>query len=160
MSYSEATETSTSRAVITNVPFWMYRAGDTYITLPIKEGDTGLAIFSQRDITNWKVVGGEVPLQSKRIFNYNDALFLPYFGPSSKAVPNYNPNNITIVKNGKVIEVKDGVLDAPDYEINCKSLHATGIVKSDTDCVSGSISGATHVHSGVSTGSSNTGAPV
>lgn len=157
---SLASGDSVSRALISNVPFWMYRAGDTYITLPIKVGDTGLAIFCQRDITNWKETGGEVALQSGRIFDYNDALFLPYFGPTSKAVPNYNANNITIVKNGKVIEVKDGVLDAPDYEINCKSLHATGIVKSDTDCISGTISGIGHKHGGVSSGSSTSGTPV
>lgn len=158
--YSKATNTSASRPLIANVPFWMYRAGDTYMTLPIKSGDTGLAIFSQRDITNWKEVGGEVALQSDRIFDYNDALFLPYFGPSNKAVANYNPNNITIVKNGKTIEVKDGTLYAPEYAIECKSVHATGTVVSDTDCISGGISGKSHVHSGVSSGTSNTGVPV
>lgn len=158
--YSKASGNSVSRALISNVPFWMYRAGDTYITLPIKPGDTGLAIFSQRDITNWKETGGEVPLQSTRIFDYNDALFLPYFGPASKAVANYNQDNITIVKNGKVIEVKDGTLDAPEYAINCKSLHATGTVVSDTDCISGTISGKSHRHGGVSTGSGTSGTPV
>lgn len=163
--YSKATNTSASRALITNVPFWMYRAGDTYITLPIKPGDTGLAIFSQRDITNWKSTGGEVPLQSLRIHDYNDALFLPYFGPVSKAVPNYNENNITIVKNGKTIEVKDGTLYAPEYDMVCKSIectgvHSTGVIASDVDCVSGTVSGASHVHSGVTSGPSNTGAPV
>ena len=158
--YNTVTGNSVSRALISNVPFWMYRAGDTYMTLPIKPGDTGLAIFSQRDISNWKEVGGEVPLQSTRIFDYNDALFLPYFGPVSNAVSNYNPNNITIVKNGKVIEVQDGTLNAPDYAIECKSVHATGTIKSDTDCISGTISGRTHKHGGVSTGTSNTGVPV
>lgn len=158
--YSKSLDVSVSRALIANVPFWMYRAGDTYITLPIKPGDTGLAIFSQRDITNWKETGGEVPLQSLRIHDYNDALFLPYFGPTSKAVADYNADNITIVKNGKSIEVKDGILYAPDYEIECKSVHATGTIASDTDCISGTISGKSHVHSGVQTGPSNTGAPV
>lgn len=159
-SYSKATNTSASRPLIVGVPFWMYRAGDTYITLPIKVGDTGLAIFSQRDITNWKETGGEVVLQSDRISDYNDAIFLPYVGPKSNAVPNYNSDNITIVKNGKAIEVKDGTLYAPDYEIECKSVHATGTITSDTDCISGTISGKYHVHSGVSTGPSNTGVPV
>ena len=158
--YSYATGTSHTRALIANVPFWVYRAGDTYMTLPIKPGDTGLAIFSQRDITNWKEVGGEVALQSDRIFDYNDALFLPYFGPTSKAVTPYNSDNITIVKNGKVIEVKDGTLYAPDYAIECKSVHATGTVVSDTDCISGTISGKTHKHTGVTSGSGTSGTPV
>lgn len=164
-SYSKATNTSSQRALIADVPFWMYRANDTYITLPIKPGDTGLAIFSQRDITNWKEVGGEVVLQSDRIHDYNDALYLPYFGAAATAVPNYNPENITIVKNGKPIEVKDGILDAPDYHINCKSIYASstidadGTITSTIDCVSGTISGATHTHGGVTSGHSNTGVP-
>lgn len=164
-SYSKATNTSAPRALIANVPFWMYRANDTYITLPIKPGDTGLAIFSQRDITNWKEVGGEVVLQSDRIHDYNDALYLPYFGAAATAVPNYNSENITIVKNGKTIEVKDGVLDAPEYHINCKSMdvletiHAAGTITSDTDCISNTISGVSHTHGGVSSGPSNTGVP-
>ena len=158
--YSKASNTSVSRALIPNVPFWMYRAGDTYLTLPIKVGDTGLAIFSQRDITNWKETGGEVPLQSTRIHDYNDALFLPYFGPSSNAVANYNPNNITIVKNGKTIEVQDGTLYAPDYTIVCQSVYASGTIESATDVIAGGVSGKTHIHSGVTPGSGNTGEPV
>lgn len=154
--YSKSLNESASRALIANVPFWMYRAGDTYITLPIKPGDTGLAIFSQRDITNWKETGGEVELQSLRIHDYNDALFLPYFGPASKAISNYNSNNITIVKNGKSIEVQDGKLYAPDYDLVCKnvscedvtcaSVQSTGNIASDTDCRSAGISGKSHVH--------------
>lgn len=165
--YSKSLNESASRALIANVPFWMYRAGDTYITLPIKPGDTGLAIFSQRDITNWKETGGEVELQSLRIHDYNDALFLPYFGPASKSVSNYNANNITIVKNGKSIEVQDGKLYAPDYDITCKnvnckdvecsSVQSTGKISSDTDCISAGVSGKGHVHQTTVTGYNTSG---
>jgi hypothetical protein len=40
------------------------------------------------------------------------------------------------------------------------NLSVTGTITSDTDCVSAGISGKTHVHSGVQSGSSNTGTPV
>lgn len=158
-SYLPASNTSFSRALIPNVPFWVYRAGDTYITLPIKPGDTGLAIFCQRDITNWKNVGGEVPLQSNRVMDYNDAFFLPYFGAIPQAISDYNPDYIEIVKNGKKITVQDGTLNAPDYHIECASIHATGTITSDTDCISGTISGKSHVHGGVQGGPSTTGEP-
>lgn len=156
---------SLSRAVIKGVPFMFQRADDTYISLPIKVGDTGLAVFSQRDISNWKEVGGEVPLQSLRTSDYNDAIFLPFVGSKAQAIPDYNPDYIEIVKNGKKITVKDGVLDAPVWHINCKSItasetiHAGGMIDSDTDCVSAGISGKLHVHGGVVPGSGNTSTP-
>lgn len=159
MSYLPHSQESVSRPVIKDVPFWTFRAGDTYISLPIKPGDTGLAIFCQRDITNWKETGGEVPLQSERALDYNDAFYIPFIGSAAQAISGYDADYIEIVKNGKKITVKDGVLDAPDFQINCKSVHATGIIESDTDCVSAGISGAEHIHGGVTTGSGTTGAP-
>lgn len=159
-SYFRGPKVHVERPIIKGVPFWMFRAGDTYITLPIKPGDTGLAIFCQRDITNWKESGGVATIQSERVMDYNDAIFLPFVGAKTQAVSNYNPNFIEIVKNGKTITVKDGTLDAPDYAINCKSLHATGTVVSDTDCISGGISGKTHRHVGVRSGDQTSGEPV
>jgi len=150
---------SVSRPVIQDVPFWTFRAGDTYISLPIKPGDTGLAIFCQRDITNWKETGGEVPLQSERVMDYNDAFYIPFIGSAAQAISGYNAEYIEIVKNGKKITVKDGVLDAPEYHINCKSILATGLITSETDVIAGGISGKTHVHGGVQGGPSDTGVP-
>ena len=157
------------RPVIKGVPFWTYRAGDTYITLPIKVGDTGIAIFAQRDISSWKEVGGSVPTPSNRIMDYNDALYIPYIAGKNSPIKNYNSEYIEIVKNGKTITVKDGTLEAPEYDLVCKnitcqdiesnSLHATSTVVSDTDCISGTISGRTHTHGGVSSGPSTTGVP-
>lgn len=157
--YVPASKTNISRPAITDVPFWVYRAGDTYITLPIKVGDTGLAIFCQRDITNWKNVGGETVIQSDRVMDYNDAFFLPYMGAKTQAISGYNPDYIEIVKNGKKITVQDGTLNAPEYAIICKSVHASGTIESDTDCISAGISGKTHVHGGVQGGPGDTGAP-
>lgn len=145
--------------IIKNVPFWTFRAGDTYISLPIKPGDTGLAIFCQRDITNWKNAGGEQAVQSDRVMDYNDACYIPFIGSAKQAISGYNSEYIEIVKNGKKITVKDGELDAPDYHINCKSITASGTIISQTDCISAGISGKSHVHGGVATGSSQTGVP-
>lgn len=160
MSYYREQNISVSRAIIRNVPFWTFRAGDTYISLPIKVGDTGIAIFCQRDISNWKVTGGEVPLQSERVMDYNDAFYIPFMGTKSSVIPSYNPDYIEIVKNGKKITVQDGVLNAPEYHIECKSVHATSTVVSDTDCISAGISGKGHVHGGVVSGQSTTSTPL
>lgn len=162
--YVPSSGTYIDRPVIKNVPFWIYRAGDTYITLPIKVGDTGIAIFSQRDMSSWKEVGGSVALPTNRVMDYNDAVYIPYLGTKATAVKGYNPDHIEIVKNGKTITVKDGTLEAPEYDLICKNItcqavHATDTIVSDTDCISGSISGKSHTHGGVQGGSSSTGGP-
>lgn len=147
------------RPVLQNVPFQFQRGGDSYITIPIKPGDEGILIFAQRDIRSWKELGGIQQLRSSRMFDYNDAIFIPGISSFVRAVSSYDPDNITIVKNGKKITVGDGTLDAPDYAINCKSLHATGTIESDSDCISAGISGKGHVHGGVESGGSSTGGP-
>lgn len=155
-----------SRAIIRNVQFQFPRGGDSYVTLPIKPGDEGIIIFSGRDLSSWKESGGLQPLHSTRLLDYNDAVFIAGVSSYPRAVSGYDPDNITIVKNGKKITVKDQVLDAPDYHINCKSLfasetiEATSTITSATDVIAGGISGKTHVHSGVTSGGSNTGEPV
>jgi len=164
-SYYVGRKENVSRPIIPDVPFQVFRAGDTYISLPIKVGDTGLAIFSQRDISNWKKIGGELPLQSYRQCDYNDAIFLPYVGSENKAIENYNTNFIEIVKSGKKITVKDGVLDAPEYEINCKKLNASESITAGTtitalvDVLANAISLFSHIHGGVQTGDKTTGTP-
>lgn len=164
-SYFVSKKQNISRPIITDVPFQVFRAGDTYISLPIKVGDTGIAVFSQRDISNWKKIGGEVPLQSYRMCDYNDAFFLPYVGSENKAIENYNENFIEIVKNGKKITVKDGVLDAPEYIINCKQLNALESITAGTtitalvDVLATTISLLSHIHGGVASGNRTTGTP-
>lgn len=159
MAYYPEHDKSVSRAVIAEVPFVFQRAGDTWLSLPIKPGDTGLAIFCCRDISNWKEVGGEVVLKTGHCMDYNDAIFIPFVGAKAQAVPNYNPDYLEIVKNGKTITVKDGVLDAPEYHFNVKSVHASGTVESETDCISAGISGKGHIHGGVMSGDKVSGPP-
>lgn len=173
MSYFREQNISVPRPIIKDVPFWTFRAGDTYISLPIKVGDTGLAIFCQRDMTNWKASGGTVPLQSERVMDYNDAFYIPFMGSASQAIPGYNPDFIEIVKNGKKITVKDGTLEAPEYTIVAKNLQisqnvtvggtivSTGAITSSTAIgLEDGTQLGTHVHSGVQRGNSNTDAPV
>lgn len=173
MSYYRGSGTSATRPIIRNVPFWTFRADDTYITLPIKVGDTGLAIFCQRDISNWKETGGTVPLQSERILDYNDAFYIPFMGSSAQAISGYNPDFIEIVKNGKKITVKDGVLEAPEYDIIAKNLNISqNVVVGGTIVSTGAITSSTavgladgtqlgtHTHSGVQRGNAQTDPPV
>lgn len=161
------------RALLVNVPFQFPRGGDSYVTLPIKAGDEGLIVFSGRDIRAWKELGGTQPLRSGRILDYNDALFLPGISAIPNAVSGYDPDNITIVKNGKKITVKDGTLEAPEYDFICKNITASGnVTVGQAVLATGAVSSATaigvvggpdlgsHVHSGVQRGNSTTDAPV
>ena len=155
MSYFREQGVSTPRPIIRNVPFWTFRAGDTYISLPIKVGDTGLAIFCQRDISNWKASGGTVPLQSERVMDYNDAFYIPFMGSASQAIPGYNPDFIEIVKIiAQNLQISQNVTVGG-------TIVSTGAITSSTaiGLADGTQLG-THVHSGVQRGNSNTDAPV
>lgn len=153
------------RAKICNVPFQFPRGGDAYITLPIKVDDEGLLIFAQRDISNWKQLGGIQPLKSNRLLNYNDCVFIPGISSQPRKVT-YDSNNISIVKDSGVITITNNEINAPDYTIKCKNIEASGtitaigIIKSLADVIANTISLLTHKHSGVTSGGSNTGEPL
>lgn len=171
MKRNQLTKQNYQRALLLNVPFQFPRGGDSYVTLPIKPGDEGVLIFAGRDIRAWKELGGAQPIRSDRILDYNDALFIPGISAIPNAVPGYDPDNITIVKNGKKITVKDGTLEAPEYDFICKNINAsgtvvvgqtitaTGAISSATDVMAGGISAKNHVHAGQYSSTSKTGIP-
>lgn len=75
-----------------NVPVEQYRSngGNSYVSLPIKKGDTGWIKFSQRTIDNWIPKGGIQDMTSLRMFDLSDAVFFPGLYPSENAVPEDN----------------------------------------------------------------------
>lgn len=64
--------------VIQNVPVGMPQGQDYSIKLPIKVGDTGHILFSDRSLDIWKVGdGGITDPQDSRIHDMTDAVFIP-----------------------------------------------------------------------------------
>jgi len=70
--------------IIPNVIVQMPMGGGWSIKMPIKKGDSGLLIFSDRSLDNWFVNGGIVDPADTRHHNLNDAIFIPGLVPQSQ----------------------------------------------------------------------------
>lgn len=137
-------------------------------------GDIGLMVFCSRDISSVISSKEQSPPASARLFNYADGLYLG--GYLNDEPENYvqiaDDGTINMVSTVKVviqapageIEIQNTLtINAADIDITTSgTVNANGAIISHagevTDAL-GKVLG-THEHSGVSTGSSNTGPPV
>lgn len=166
--------------VIKGVPFKFSKAGNDYVTMPIKVGDTGWLSFAQRDITSWKKKGNDQRIPTERFLDRDDAVFFPGICHEGNAIPDYDATAIVINKDSKKITIDSGNINAPEYTINCKQLNAsvgvnsplmeatTKLVTPLAEIATAIISTAltamgipwiSHKHGGVSTGTGVSGGP-
>lgn len=155
-----------------DVPYFRVQGGADAMILDPKEGDIGIAIFASRDITVAKSTKAASPPGSDRKFDISDAFYL---GGILNGTPNqyvrFSASGIEIVSP---TEVK---ISAPIVEIDSPTIVLNGAVTQGSgsnagaatftngattpqDFVAGTISLKTHKHSGVQTGSGNSGNPV
>ncbi|PHM22168.1 Gp138 family membrane-puncturing spike protein [Xenorhabdus innexi] len=74
---------------LVDVPVQFPRAGGFCFTVPVKAGDEGLAIFSERCIDGWYATGNKsVPLDA-RLHDYSDACFIPGICSQPKKIPDF-----------------------------------------------------------------------
>jgi hypothetical protein len=88
--------------VITNVPVQWPSANDgsSFLHLPLKAGDTGLAIFSDRSLDVWLSGSGKkVSPNDPRMHHISDAIFIPGIKTFSSALTNI-PENNAVLQNG------------------------------------------------------------
>lgn len=109
---------TTNLPVITNVPVQWPSANDgsAFIHLPLKAGDLGFVIFSQRSLDTWLAGNGDsVSPEDTRHHDLSDAIFTPGGLPFKKALPNISANNL-MIKNGKALieEFPDGKMQISD----------------------------------------------
>lgn len=94
--------------IITEIPVSFLQAGGALITIPIKKGDTGLVIFTDRDISEWVETGNTIAPQSERLHALSDAIFIPGIqGGGFKAndqdvLISYKNSEILLKKNGNI----------------------------------------------------------
>ncbi|MDF7679112.1 Gp138 family membrane-puncturing spike protein [Enterobacteriaceae bacterium ESL0689] len=72
---------------LVDVPVGFYRGGGFCVTVPLKPGDEGLAIFSERCIDGWFVSGQQSAPLDTRFHDYSDAFFLPQGSSRPKKNP-------------------------------------------------------------------------
>lgn len=88
-----------NQAVLINCPILFFGGAGCSITAPPQEGDTGLAIFSNRSIDEWRLAGGIQKRADLRSHHISDGFVL--FGPRSipDALASINPNAMEMRSN-------------------------------------------------------------
>jgi hypothetical protein len=150
------------------LPYLRIQGGANAIIIDPQPGDIGIAVFASRDITNVKSTKAQANPGSFRMHDFADGMYLggllngvplQYVQFGSGGVAIVSPGTITlqapnIVLNGAVAQSGGNVTMAEDLTVS-------GDVVADlTGSTFDGIPFATHVHTGVTSGSSNTGGPI
>ena len=148
--------------ILEDVPIIMPRAGGWVITLPIKPGDECMVVFQDLCIDGWWFRGDIQNWNDLRRHDLSDAIaiFSPWSQPN--VISNYITDGIELrsIDGSTKITIKNNKISIlGDLEVTGK-INASDTITSNVDVISGTISGKTHKHSGVSTGSGNTGGPL
>lgn len=165
--------------LITDCPVLWQGGGGATLTFPIAKGDECLLIFASRCIDNWWQNGGQQEAAIVRMHSLSDGFALVGIhslprmlspAPSTTKTQLRSDDGTTIIEldaSGQKLNLTapGGTTINANTTIN-GTLHVTGNIQCDatvtgtTDVVGGGKSLKTHVHSGVTAGASNTGAPV
>lgn len=159
--------------IINNVPVQFPSSQEAIVHYPINAGLEVTLLFSQRSLEEWLDNGGEVVPDDPRINNLTDAIAivgrLKPFGVPSLA--ENNDDFLIKFKNSKIVLKKNGDAEITATNVSIIAtkttingdLEATGTIKaagnieSQADIKASDKSFLGHIHSGVTSGSSNTG---
>ena len=154
---------------ITNIPLAIIKCPGLKLTCPVKQGQNCTLLFSQRSIDNFLIDGrihppfeGDFPqFSSLRCMDMTDALCFPGIITNPEAISNYNNNAIEIRNNDGTtkISVAQNVLQFIQGGANI-TMSGGNINMTASKITLNGKEWDTHKHSGVTTGSGNTGAIV
>lgn len=145
---------------IYHIPYTRIQGGVAALIIDPVVGDVGIAIFAQQDITGVSDVA-QKPL-TKRNFSMADAM---YVGGMVNGAPSVYVEltqdgvcNITAPQAVNIVTAS-AVVACDTMTVNAPSITMAGNVTVNGTLTANGISLTTHTHSGVSTGSGNTGGP-
>lgn len=151
--------------LLVDVPIVFPSAGGFTITFPIAVGDEVLVVFASRCMDSWWQSGGVGRPMEARMHDLSDGFAIP--GPKSQpnVVGGISATALQIRNNAgtSYIEIAaNGAIKivAPIGLTVQGNMHVTGGIITDADVNADGVSVKTHVHTGVTTGGSNTGGPV
>ena len=147
-----------------DVPVSFPRGGGFAVTFPLKAGDEGIAIFSERCIDGWWQNGSASTPLDFRLHDLSDAMFIPGICSVPKAIGGFFTDGLSMqtldgstyirIQNGSIL-IK-GNIEHQGNTSQTGSYKSTGVISSDTDVKAGGISGKTHKHTGDSGGTTGT----
>lgn len=154
---------------VVDVPLIFPSGGGYTITFPIAAGDEVLVVFSSRCIDAWWQSGGiGIPMEM-RMHDLSDGFAIP--GPKSqpKVISNVSSTSMQIRNDAGTTYLEilpSGRINlVSPSEINITgNLRVSGTIVAQGDVVANSLTTpvhlATHIHSGITTGSDDSGPPV
>lgn len=168
---------TTEHDTIHGLPYLRIQGGKNAIILDPKEGDIGIAVFADRDISTVKTQKDVAQPGSWRKFSFADGLYLGgVLNPKPEQYVRFFDKGIEVIdKNKNKIEMTDAGLkltDAFGHIINMKQSRieiagdvvVTGTIKSTGDITArtagGQVTVGTHKHAGVQTGGGTTAPPI
>lgn len=149
-----------SRAPIAEVPVFQYGGGEFFISFNLKAGDLGWIDASDRDISLFLQTYSEEAPNTIRTHDFADGIFYPDI-MTKYTIQSEDAENMVIQNLDGSIKITLGTSDIKIKHtslvtIDSPSVVCTGTI-SATDVIYNGISAVAHVHSGVSSGTSNTG---
>lgn len=154
--------TLTSRAQVARVPVFTLGAGGFVMSWPIKPNDLGWIKASDRDISLYLQANKEAAPNSQRIHSFSDGVFFPDAARQFALADEDADNAVWQALDGSV----KIAMGPAGVKITATLVHMTGDLMVDGAITStGNMTGGgksldTHIHSGVQTGSGDTGPPV
>lgn len=162
-----------------NVPVWRLQRGASAVIMDPIEGDIGLMLCCDRDITKARDEKKESLPASKRVHSKSDGIYLggvlnaepsQYVKFANDGIDIVSPLVVQVNGNTVVVNADEKIsLNAPIIEANGQLTQGSGSYAGDaifggTITSTGEITGSgiklsTHIHSGVERGSSNTDSP-
>lgn len=151
-----------------DVPVSFPRGGGFAVTFPLKPGDEGIALFSERCIDGWYTSGKATEPLDYRYHDLSDAMFVPGICSQPNALGGFFNDGLSLqtvggdtfirIKAGEIL-IKGNVILQGSMSQSGGDTTSSGTIKSTADVLAGGVSLKGHVHGGVATGGSNTSTP-
>ena len=160
-----------SRAQVAKVPVFHMGAGGFVLTFPVKPGDPGWIIASDRDISLYIQSNKEAKPNTPRLHSFEDGLFIPdaarlftlAAGEGANVVLQSIDGTAFVSVGAAQIKIKHPTkveIDTPLAHFT-HDVTAEGTITGKVDVLSGAgnISGKAHKHTGVTTGGGTSAGP-
>ena len=110
------------RPTIPDVRVNFAKGGNSSFTFPIKQGDEGFLMFSERSLERWRVGTGIVDPKDSRKFHLSDCYFVPMAGRDADLIAGTDATKTRLVNDKSIIEMsEDGTIliknDVNSFEV-------------------------------------------
>ena len=110
-------------APLVECPVVSLMGGTATVTMPIKEGDTCMILFNDRDIDNWYFSGNidQAP-NTPRLHSFTDGIALVGIRPSTNPIQNYDADRIVLKNDVALIAIGQAKLELSNNITSLKEI--------------------------------------